>query len=229
MFRHSAHLLIAELIAVILGLAGLLLVTTVVAAPSQSGVPTGGPSYVPAALAVFGGPVAATTTPISIDRAASAAQSYVASLGDPNLRVSRVVEFAANDYVQVVERDSGVGAFELIVDKYTGTVYPEVGPSLAWNTKYGLVGGMMGRNPSVSVSATMPITSAQAIQITRQYLKNQGLSLTVGTPSRFYGYYTVTTLRGSEIDGLVSVNGNTGEVWYHAWHGPFVRQVTITR
>ena len=75
----------------------------------------------------------------------------------------------------------------------------------------------------------MPITSAQATQIARQYLKNQGLPLTLGTPSRFYGYYTVTTLRGSEIDGLVSINGYTGDVWYHAWHGPFIRQVIITR
>ena len=25
-----------------------------------------------------------------------------------------------------------------------------------------------------------------------------------------------------EIEGVLSVNGYTGEVWYHTWHGPFI-------
>ncbi len=37
----------------------------------------------------------------------------------------------------------------------------------------------------------------------------------------FCGYYTsyVHTL---EIDGMLSIHGTTGQVWYHIWHGRFI-------
>jgi hypothetical protein len=71
----------------------------------------------------------------------------------------------------------------------------------------------------------MIIGSGQAQQNARQYLHTQGLTLDVGEPDTFHGYYTLHTLRNHEIEGMISVNGYTGQVWYHAWHGPFVRVV----
>ena len=38
----------------------------------------------------------------------------------------------------------------------------------------------------------------------------------------FYGYYTLHTLNDGEIEGMLSVNGTTGQVWYHSWHGDFL-------
>jgi hypothetical protein len=38
----------------------------------------------------------------------------------------------------------------------------------------------------------------------------------------FYGYYTLHVLRDGKTIGMLSVNGFTGTVWYHTWHGNFV-------
>jgi hypothetical protein len=35
----------------------------------------------------------------------------------------------------------------------------------------------------------------------------------------FPGYYTLHVLEDGEIVGMLSVNGYTGNVWYHHWHG----------
>jgi hypothetical protein len=37
------------------------------------------------------------------------------------------------------------------------------------------------------------------------------------------GYYTIHTLRDGKIEGMLSVHGTTGQVWYHTWHGGFIR------
>lgn len=34
--------------------------------------------------------------------------------------------------------------------------------------------------------------------------------------------YTLHTEKDGGITGILSVNGYSGEVWYHSWHGPFV-------
>jgi hypothetical protein len=43
----------------------------------------------------------------------------------------------------------------------------------------------------------------------------------------FYGYYTIHTLRDGEIEGMLSVHGESGQVWYHTWHGDFVQMVEM--
>ena len=175
---------------------------------------------------MMGGPVQADAPPVGLDRAETAVQDYIAGLGIQDLEVVELMEFGANYYAQVLERDTGIHAFELLVDKYTGTVFPEMGPNMIWNAKYGMMGGMMGRpwfRPGQPPD--MPIGPEQAQGLARQYLTTQGLRLDVAEPDRFYGYYTLHTLRDGEIEGMLSVNGFTGEVWYHVWHGPFVQQL----
>ena len=39
---------------------------------------------------------------------------------------------------------------------------------------------------------------------------------------RFYGYYTLHVLTNGQIYGMLSVNGYTGQVWYHSWRGQFL-------
>ena len=41
----------------------------------------------------------------------------------------------------------------------------------------------------------------------------------------FYGYYTIHTVKDDRIEGMLSVHGTTGQVWYHTWHGEFVQMV----
>jgi hypothetical protein len=91
-------------------------------------------------------PYPTSGTPINITTATTIAQNYVASTGNPDLTVKQIEEYQANFYIQVNEKSTGNGAFELLVDKNSGAIYPEMGPNMMWNTKYGMMrgGGMMG-------------------------------------------------------------------------------------
>jgi hypothetical protein len=75
-----------------------------------------------------------TGTPLTITQAKTIARNYVTSIGNPDLTIKQVEEYAKNFYVQVNEADSGKGAFELLINKYTGSIYPEMGPNMMWNT-----------------------------------------------------------------------------------------------
>lgn len=159
----------------------------------------------------------------SIEDAYEAVERYVAELGYPNLEVAEVMEFEYNFYAIVREADTGIGAMELLVDKWTGAVGPEMGPNMMWNGKYGMHGGrgmgMMGGR----VTITNTISSEEALQIAQQWLDTYRPGVTVEEHADpFYGYYTIHTLKDGQIEGMLSVHGTTGQVWYHTWHGEFI-------
>lgn len=190
-----------------------------------------------------------TTTPINpgnpftINNAAAIAQNYLYQFNNPDLAVKQVREFTQNFYVQIYERSTGIGAFEVTVDKVTGGVYPETGPSMTWNTKYGTgsanyqppntfrpgpgmmwgegEGGWFGgtQNPNTVIT----VTPYQAQSYAQQYLNIYYPGTTSGQVTTFYGYYTIEVLSGTKTYGLISVNGYTGQAWYHNWHGTFVQ------
>jgi hypothetical protein len=88
----------------------------------------------------------------SLDDARAAFERAVEGYGNPNLEVAEVMEFANNYYAEVTEKDTGIGAMELLINRPGSRVYPEPGPNMMWNTKYGMMsgtrgyGGMMGSN-----------------------------------------------------------------------------------
>ena len=154
-----------------------------------------------------------------------AVTDYVnAYYGGQDLAIAEIMEFQNNFYAQVKEQSTGINAFELLIDPYTGNVWPEYGPNMMWNTKYGMMGGWFGQGNQPT--ADMPVTSEQAVQDAQRYLDAQGTGLTAEEqPDTFYGYYTLHTLKEGKIEGMLSVNGYTGQVWYHSWHGPFIGMV----
>jgi len=172
----------------------------------------------------------------SLPEARDAIERAVQSYGNPNLEVTEVMEFANNYYAEVREKDTGTDAIELLVDKASGQVYPEPGPNMMWNTKYGMMsggrgmGGMMGPNgggimglPAQGNAANkMPISPERAREIADDYLGRVSPGTQAGEAEEFYGYYTLHTERDGRITGMLSVNGYSGEVWYHSWHGAFV-------
>ncbi len=170
------------------------------------------------------------TTPtgqrLSIQQAVDILQRYVADLGG-NYRLYEVMEFQYNFYAIVVESDTGIGAFELLVNPYTGYIYPEPGPNMMWNTKYGMHYRMMGWYNTPT--ADMPINPEQAEEIALNYLTNlfQGRNVEIMHPTRFYGYYTMDYKLDGRIHGMLSVNGFTGQVWYHSWHGQFIQEIEL--
>jgi len=157
--------------------------------------------------------------PITIDEAAEAVKRYLSAYGQ-DLALAEVMEFAWNFYAEVEEETTGIHAMELLIDKYTGQVYPEMGPNMMWNTKYSPMAGMMGSQNTAT--AEMPITTEQAKALAQQFLDANLPGVTTGEADTFYGYYTLHTLKDGQIEGMLSVNGYNGAVWYHNWHGPFI-------
>lgn len=152
--------------------------------------------------------------PMIIDEAAEAVKKYILSYG-PNLKLIEVMEFTQNFYAEIEEKGSGLHAMELLIDKYTGRVFPEMGPNMMWNTKY----GMMANSPGFRAPV---LSSEDAISIAKEFLVRNFPGSTTEEADAFYGYYTLHILRDDKIEGMLSVNAFSGQVWYHSWHGPFI-------
>ena len=164
---------------------------------------------------------------ITLDKAVNVAKAYLASLNNPDLAIDEVEEYTQNFYVLFYEKSTGIGAFEMIIDKYTGAIYPEMGPNMIWNTKYGMHnGGMMGWAAGTQNGA-MTVTVDQAKAYAQQFLTANYPGTTVGSVDTFYGYYHIDVLSAGNTYGMLSVNGYTGQVWYHNWHGAFIQAVEL--
>lgn len=96
--------------------------------------------------------------PLTVDEAHQAVEDYLASFGNDDLAIEEIMTFDNNAYAIVVEKSTGVGAFELLVDPVTQAVFPEYGPNMMWNLKYGMMSdfggyGMMGPGMMMGNSA----------------------------------------------------------------------------
>jgi hypothetical protein len=168
-----------------------------------------------------------TATSLTITTAVGIAQQYVGSLSNKDLAVDEVEEYTQNFYVLVKENSTGRGAFELLIDKYTGSIAPEMGPNMMWNTKYGMMStGMMGWTIGTT-AAPMTVTVDQAKADAQAFLNANYPGTTVGNVDTFYGYYHIDALQAGTTYGMLSVNGYTGQVWYHTWHGAFIQAVEL--
>jgi hypothetical protein len=174
---------------------------------------------------------------LTLDSARSAVQEYLDELGDDNLEIEEVMLFNQNAYAVVVEKDSGVGAIELLVDPDTLNVYPEYGPNRMWNLKYGMMGaggcnfgsgGTRGgryAKGGLTVSAEMAFSMDEAADIANEYLADNIGGASVHLPgTTFYGYYTFDYIEDGQMTGMLSVNDGSGQVWLHTWHGQFIEE-----
>lgn len=160
---------------------------------------------------------------------------------DDTLKISDVFIYKDSDYyISVVETDTGKGALELLVNPYTGYIYPEYGPNMMWNEKYGMYygrrNGMMRMmygwqvNPvsDENGNGSKNVNHEQAIKAADEYVKKtEGKEFFVpGEGHEFYGYFTFHVNQGNEPVGMLSVNYYTGDIWYHTWHGRLERVVS---
>jgi len=165
------------------------------------------------------------TDEITLEDAAAAVERYVERLGYGNLHLTEVMEFDYNFYAIVAEDDTGIGALELLVNKAGGDVGPEPGPNMMWNNKYGMHrGGMMGMMGGSTTGAT-ELSPQDAESVAQRWLDANLPGRSAGEADPFYGYYTLHYLRDGEVEGMLSVKGDSGEVWHHGWHGDFVAMV----
>lgn len=161
----------------------------------------------------------------SMDYAFSISEKYLTSLNNPDLAIGEIMEFEQNFYVTYHEKSTGIGAFEMLIDKGTGRIFPEYGPNMMWNTKYGH-SGMMG-GWSQPPSGQMPINQSEAVLTAQEFLDNFYLGTIAEDLHQFYGYYTIHITKDGEIYGMLSVNGYDGATWYHNWHGTYIQSREI--
>lgn len=174
-------------------------------------------------------------TMLKIEDATALAAAFVNSLGNSALALDEVEEWEFNYYVVVKEAaPSQYKAFQLIIDKWSGFIMPEPGPNMMWNQKYsGMMNtmtdgmpGRMNRHDRKITDPTFTTTPEAATTAANQFLKQRfARSLVVaGPPDVFFGYYNfdVSDAATGAKCGMLSVNGTTGQVWYHTWHGGFV-------
>ena len=161
--------------------------------------------------------------PISIDRAVGIAQQTAAGYSNRTLLVDEVIEFQNNFYASIKEQDTGVGAFEVLINRYSGAVSPEIGPNMIWNTAYGIMGqgGMMG--VVTRSTGTMTVSKEKATGIAQSWLDGHLAGNVTRAPDTFHGYYTVDFEKGGQLVGMLSVNGSSGQVWLHTWHGGYIQ------
>lgn len=168
--------------------------------------------------------------PLTLAETEETLNAYLAGLNDNNLVVDDIMIFDNHAYAQILEKDSGIGVMEVLVDPTTKAVFPEMGPNMMWHQKYGMMSGfgrygMMGGFGNFNTpdsSAEMTVTPEQAVEAAQTYL-NTYFSETGLTAEEhadpFYGYYTLHVNRDGETVGMLSVNGYTGQVFPHTWHG----------
>ncbi len=161
----------------------------------------------------------ATGQRLSLDQIVERAGQYAANTGR-NLDVAEVMEFSNNFYAVIREKDTGRGAFEILLDPYSGAITAEPGPNMMWNAKYGHMGGWAGGDNT--------LTLEQARDLAQKALDANVPGAKVHEDARaFYGYYTFDYDVNGQTAGMLSINGVSGAAWLHTWHGQFVAEKEI--
>lgn len=163
-----------------------------------------------------GGYYSGTATALSHEDAEEIAGRYLASINVPDLEIDEFEEYSSNFYVSLVETGTGRGAIEIIIDRYSGNYQPEP-QSMMWNGKYGMMGSYQ--------QSWMTVTQQQAMEIARDFLDVAYPGTEADEIVAYYGYYTIMTELEGEHYGMLSVNGYSGDIWYHTWHGIFISEV----
>ncbi len=161
-----------------------------------------------------GGPYQSSRQRLSMEQAIEIVEDYLHDRGESDLKIEEIMEFEYNLYVDFSERNTGIHAFEALINPYTGDMYPEPGPNMMWNTRYGMMSGMMwgGRD----ATEEMTVSDEQAIKLAQKFINGYLPGGKVKDAERFYGYYTLNVLEDRKIYGMLSVNGYTEQVWYHS-------------
>jgi hypothetical protein len=160
---------------------------------------------------------------IGLDRAVNIAQGVAASYPSGGLAADEVIAFSGNYYASIREKATRIGAFEILIDRSSGSVIREPGPDMMWNAKYSMMGGGMMGGFGVSGSRPMTVSTQQAQDVAQRWLDANQTGTSAKVPDSFYGFYTVDFQRAGRLVGMLSVNGYSGQVWFHSWHGSFIQ------
>ena len=74
----------------------------------------------------------------------------------------------------------------------------------------------MGRSPA---PADNRLSADDAVETAQRWLDGNLSGSKAIAPTEFYGYYTLFYTQVGKFAGMLSVHGQSGDVWVHSWHG----------
>lgn len=234
----------AGILMIMIGVLGVAAGREISAAVAQGMMSPGGPSGtgMMGGMGMMGGPFSASARPVSMNQAIEILRQWLAAHHLDGLVLDEVEAYTQNYYGQFKEQSTGRGAIQMLVDRYSSQIMPEMGPNIVWNTKFGqmmmgemmngmgmggmgspgMMGGGMMAAPAPQTGNAAQISLEDARKAADQFLSGYLPGARVGDGDTFYGYYHFDVLRGIRQVGMLSVNDRTGQVWYHTWHGEFL-------
>ena len=143
------------------------------------------------------------------------------------MTIGKLVEYSQYFVVKYQEESTGRYAFDMLIDKRNGQIYPAMGPITGWNAKYGYTGGMMGgmQGGMMWNFPKMPVSLDEAQRLAHGFLAENNLQMTLNTtyPCLYYGFYEFHLTKNGKSIYSIAINGYTGQVLYETQLGPIVK------
>jgi len=155
--------------------------------------------------------------PITQDEALRNMQRFATQYSS-NATVEDFMVFSSNYYAVLNDTASGQDIAEIIVDRYSGSTYPEPGPNMMWNTRFG-AGRTQGGGNGYDLAGAQKL----AEDFLTGYLPGAQIQESHAMP----GYYTFDFGR-NDTESMLSINAFSGQVWVHTWHGPYLGGMNVT-
>lgn len=156
-------------------------------------------------------------TPVTQEEARQKMEDFAKQYGS-NVEVDDFMAFSSNYYAVLRSTDSGQNIAEVLVDRYSGSAYPEPGPNMMWNTRSGA-----GRTKAEGADYDL----AGAKKLAEDFLTGYLPGAQIIESNEMSGYYTFDFGR-KDIEGMLSVNAYSGQIWVHTWHGFYVGGMNVT-
>jgi len=154
-----------------------------------------------------------TLNPISNAQEARAAIQAFIDASSSSLEISELWEYGTV-YMAELSDLNGAMAFDVIADKFTGAVGPEMGLSMMMNASYG-----KGIYKTAKFGKKLTVSEEQATTIAQNFVNANGLGYSLGTPEDYPGYYKFHTTDSYGFGLEIMVNGYNGAIWMDSLFG----------
>jgi hypothetical protein len=144
--------------------------------------------------------------------ALDAFQAFLDS-ANSGLQISELWEYGTV-YKAELSDTNGAKAFDLIADKFTGAVSPEMGLSMMTNASYG-----RSLYKLSFFRRNLNLSSDQAAAIAQTFIENNNPDYVLGEPESYPGYYKFHTTYSGKFGMDIMVNGYNGGVWMNTLLG----------
>lgn len=155
--------------------------------------------------------------PVTLDVALKNMENFTRQYGSKT-EVDDFMAFSSNYYGVVKDAASNQDIAEILIDRYSGSAYPEPGPNMMWNTRYGA-----GRAQTGSSGYDLAGAKKLAEDFLNGYLPGAQIQESHSLP----GYFTFDFGRNG-TESMLSVNAYSGQIWVHTWHGLYLGEMNMT-